>query len=129
MAEQVRLDDFTLDNFRDQLRAMRTMGPVEQLLGMLPGAGALKSLGGAKPDEKQLAQVAAMIDSMTPHERRNHEVIKGSRRKRIARGSGTKVEDVNRLLSSSWAGVQALGGAAGRQNRRRALQMLSSRMS
>ena len=133
MAEQVRLDDFTLDNFRDQLRAMRTMGPVEQLLGMLPGAGALKQLGGAKPDEKQLAQVAAMIDSMTPHERRNHEVIKGSRRKRIARGSGTKVEDVNRLLKQFLQMrkvFKALGGAAGMgKNRRRALQMLSSRMS
>jgi signal recognition particle subunit SRP54 len=133
LAEQIRLDDFTLENFRDQLRAVRKMGPFEQILGMLPGMGNLKQLAQQKPDEKQLSRIEAIIDSMTPRERRNHQVINGSRRKRIARGSGTKVEDVNRLLKQF---VQmrklfrTLGGMAGiKKNRRRALQMLSSRTS
>jgi signal recognition particle subunit SRP54 len=133
LTEQVRLDDFTLENFRDQLRAVRKMGPVDQLLGMLPGMGNLKELAGQKPDEQQLSRVEAIINSMTPGERRNHQTIDGSRRKRIARGSGTKVEEINRLLKQF---VQirkvfkALGGSSGvNKNRRRALQMMSSRLS
>ena len=98
LLEKVRLDDFTLDNFRDLLRAVRKMGPFEQLVGMLPGMGNLKQLAQQKPDETQLSRIEAIIDSMTSQERRNHQVINGSRRKRIAQGSGTQVEDVNRLL-------------------------------
>jgi signal recognition particle subunit SRP54 len=74
------------------------MGPLESILGMIPGLGNLKELAQNKPDEKQLARVEAIISSMTPAERRNDQIINGSRRKRIAAGSGTSVEDVNRLL-------------------------------
>jgi signal recognition particle subunit SRP54 len=133
LVERLRLDDFTLENFRDQLRAVRKMGPVEQLVGMLPGMGDLRQLAGQKPDEKQLSRVEAIIDSMTGVERRNHQVINGSRRKRIARGSGTSVEDVNRLLKQfvqMRKMFKTLGGVAGMsKTRRRAMQMLSSRMS
>jgi signal recognition particle subunit SRP54 len=133
LTEQMRLDDFTLENFRDQLRAVRKMGPFEQLLGMLPGMGNLKQLAQEKPDEKQLSRIEAIIDSMTPAERRNHQIINGSRRKRIARGSGTKVEDVNRLLKQfiqMRKFLKSMGGMAGLgKNRRRALQMLASRSS
>ena len=131
LTEQMRLDDFTLENFRDQLRAVRKMGPFEQLLGMLPGMGNLKQLAQEKPDEKQLSRVEAIIDSMTLAERRNHQIINGSRRKRIARGSGTKVEDVNRLLKQfvqMRKFLKSMGGMAGLgKNRRRALEMLASR--
>ena len=74
------------------------MGPLESILGMIPGLGGMKDLAKAKPDEKQMARVEAIIGSMTPDERRNEKIINGSRRKRIAKGSGTSVEDVNRLL-------------------------------
>ena len=74
------------------------MGPLEQIIGMLPGMGNIKQLAQQKPDDKQIGRIEAMINSMTPHERRRSEVINGSRRKRIARGSGTTVEEVNRLL-------------------------------
>ena len=74
------------------------MGPLEHILGMLPGMGNMKQLAEHKPDEKQLRRVEAIIGSMTPDERRHADIIDGSRRKRIARGSGTAVEDVNRLL-------------------------------
>ena len=74
------------------------MGPLENILGMLPGMGNLKQLAEHKPDERQLRRVEAIIGSMTAEERRFADIIDGSRRKRIARGSGTAVEDVNRLL-------------------------------
>ena len=74
------------------------MGPLESILGMIPGLGNLKQMAENKPDEKQMARVEAIIGSMTPDERRNDRIINGSRRKRIAMGSGTSVEDVNRLL-------------------------------
>jgi signal recognition particle subunit SRP54 len=95
---KLRSNDFTLDDFRDQLRTLRKMGPLEHIIGMIPGMGNLKQLAEAKPDEKQLSRVEAIINSMTPRERRNHQLINGSRRKRIARGSGTTVEEINRLL-------------------------------
>jgi signal recognition particle subunit SRP54 len=131
LTDEMRLDDFTLENFRDQLRAVRKMGPFEQLLGMLPGMGNLKELAQERPDEKELAHIEAIIDSMTLAERRNHQIINGSRRKRIARGSGTKVEDVNRLLKQFVQMrklLKTMGGMAGLgKNRRRALQVLASR--
>ena len=128
LSEQIRLDDFTLENFRDQLRAVRRMGPFEQLLGLLPGMGNLKQLAEQKPDEKQLSHIEAIIDSMTAEERRNHQIISGQRRRRIARGSGTRVEDVNRLLKQFVQMrklVKTLGGMTGiKKNRRRAMQLL-----
>ena len=98
LEQKLRSNEFTLEDFRDQLRTIRKMGPLESILGMLPGMGNLKQLAAQKPDEGQLNRVEAIINSMTPHERRRHDVINGSRRKRIARGSGTSVEEVNRLL-------------------------------
>jgi signal recognition particle subunit SRP54 len=98
LEEKLRKNQFTLDDFRKQLRTIRKMGPLESILGMLPGLGNLKQLADNKPDEKQLGRVEAIIGSMTPDERRNDKIINGSRRKRIAAGSGTSVEEVNRLL-------------------------------
>jgi signal recognition particle subunit SRP54 len=98
LEQKIRKGGLTLEDFRDQLRTLRKMGPLEQILGMLPGMGNLKQLADQKPDERQLGRVEAIISSMTPEERRYADIIDGSRRKRIARGSGTSVEDVNRLL-------------------------------
>jgi signal recognition particle subunit SRP54 len=100
LERKLRLDEFTLEDFRDQLRTIKKMGPLEQILGMLPGMGNIKELAAnrEKVDDKQLDRIEAMINSMTPHERRNHQLISGSRRKRIAKGSGTSVEEINRLL-------------------------------
>ena len=98
LEEKLRKNAFTLDDFRKQLKTIRKMGPLESIMGMLPGMGNLKQLADAKPDEKQLGRVEAIITSMTADERRNDKIINGSRRKRIAAGSGTSVEEVNRLL-------------------------------
>jgi signal recognition particle subunit SRP54 len=89
---------FTLEDFLDQMRQLRKMGPLTNILGMIPGLGNLKQLAENKPDEKQMGRVEAIISSMTPDERRNEKIINGSRRRRIAAGSGTSVEEVNRLL-------------------------------
>jgi signal recognition particle subunit SRP54 len=98
LEEKLRKNQFTLDDFRTQLKALKRMGPLESVLGMIPGLGSLKQLGENKPDEKQLARIEAIICSMTPSERSNENLIGGSRRRRIALGSGTTVADVNRLL-------------------------------
>ena len=98
LEQKIRKGGFTLEDFRDQLRMLRKMGPLEKILGMLPGMGSMKELAGQKPDEKQLGRIEAIIGSMTPEERRRADILDGSRRKRVARGSGTTVEDVNRLL-------------------------------
>ncbi len=98
LEEKLRRNEFTLDDFRTQLKTIRRMGPLESVLGMIPGLGGLKQLADNKPDEKQMGRVEAIISSMTPAERRSHTIINGSRRKRIASGSGTSVEEVNRLL-------------------------------
>ena len=98
LEEKLRKNAFTLDDFRKQLKTIRRMGPLESILGMIPGLGDLKQLADNKPDEKQMGRVEAIICSMTPDERRNDRIINGSRRKRIAKGSGTTVEEVNRLL-------------------------------
>ena len=98
LEEKLRKNQFTLDDFRSQLKTIKRMGPLESVLGMIPGMGQIKELAQNKPDEKQLGRVEAIITSMTAEERRNDSIINGSRRKRIAAGSGTSVEDVNRLL-------------------------------
>jgi len=95
---KIRKGGFTLEDFRDQLRMLKRMGPLDKILGMLPGMGGMKELAGQKPDEKQLGRIEAIISSMTPDERKHADILDGSRRKRVARGSGTTVEDVNRLL-------------------------------
>ncbi|MBI4262934.1 MAG: signal recognition particle protein, partial [Acidobacteria bacterium] len=98
LEEKLRKNEFTLDDFRKQLRTIRRMGPLESVLGMIPGLGNLKELAHNKPDEKHMGRIEAIISSMTPQERHHDATINGSRRRRIARGSGTSVEDVNRLL-------------------------------
>ena len=98
LEEKLRKNQFTLEDFRKQLKTIRKMGPLENILGMLPGMGAMKQLSENKPDEKQMSRVEAIVGSMTAAERRDDSLINGSRRKRIAKGSGTSVEDVNRLL-------------------------------
>jgi signal recognition particle subunit SRP54 len=134
LEESTRLDDFTLENFRDQLRTIKKMGPLEQVLGMIPGLGAMKQLKDQREqiDDKQLARVEAIINSMTPAERRNHGLINGHRRKRIARGSGTSVEEINRLLKQfvqMRKMLKMLGGATGggRKGRQRLMQMMKGR--
>ncbi len=98
LAKRMVDQEFTLEDLRDQLRQIRRMGPLSQLLEMLPKAGPFRGLDGANVDERELTRIEAIINSMTPIERRRPKVLNGSRRKRIAQGSGTRVQDVNRLL-------------------------------
>jgi signal recognition particle subunit SRP54 len=135
LEEKIRANEFTLGDFRDQLRTIRKMGPLEQIMGMLPGMSNIKALAENKPDEKQMSRIEAIIGSMTPDERHKQHIINGSRRKRIARGSGTSVEEVNRLLKQfvqmqkmlkSLGGMAGLSGG-GKKARRRAMEMLRSR--
>ncbi|NLN87931.1 MAG: signal recognition particle protein [Syntrophomonadaceae bacterium] len=98
MEKKIRQQEFSLDDFLQQMQQVRSMGPLEDLLGMIPGMGKqMRSMKG-EIDEKELAHVEAIIKSMTFEERRNPQILNGSRKKRVARGSGTKVQDVNRLL-------------------------------
>jgi signal recognition particle subunit SRP54 len=97
LARKLRRAEFTLEDYRDQMRQLRKMGPLDQVLSMLPGVGSLKGVD-VDRGERELGRTIAIIDSMTPLERRDPGVVNGSRRKRIARGSGSSVEDVNRLL-------------------------------
>src|SRR5947209_12949943 len=137
LEEKIRANEFTLEDFRDQLKTIKKMGPLEQIMGMLPGMGNLKALTANKPDDKQIMRIEAIINSMTPDERRKQHIINGSRRKRIAKGSGTSVEEVNRLLKQfvqmqkmlkSLGGLTGMTGG-GKHARRRAMQMLRSRSS
>jgi signal recognition particle subunit SRP54 len=136
LEEKIRSNEFTLEDFRDQLKTIRRMGPLESIIGMLPGMGNIKALAENKPDESQISRVEAIINSMTPDERRRQHIINGSRRKRIAKGSGTSVEEVNRLLKQfvqmqkmlkSLGGMAGLAGGGGKKSRRRAMQMLRNR--
>jgi signal recognition particle subunit SRP54 len=98
MERKLRKADFSLDDFLSQMKQVRRMGPLTNLLGMLPGMAGAKELRGLKIDERELDRIEAIILSMTPEERRRPELIKGSRRLRIARGSGTNVQAVNQLV-------------------------------
>jgi len=100
LERKLRKSQFTLEDFRDQMAQVRKMGPLEDLLGMIPGMGKMKALKGVKVDERELVKIEAMINSMTPEERRNHAIINGSRRRRIAKGSGATVQDLNRMLKN-----------------------------
>jgi signal recognition particle subunit SRP54 len=91
-------DEFTLADFRNQLRQISKLGPLESLLGMMPKVGMMKELQNVKVDPKEITRVVAIIDSMTAKERSNHLIINGTRRRRIAKGSGTSVQEVNQLL-------------------------------
>ncbi len=134
LEEKIRKNAFTLEDFRDQLRTIKKMGPIEQILGMLPGMGNLKEMTAARGqvDDKQLARVEAIINSMTLKERRNHQLINGQRRKRIARGSGTSVEDVNKLLKQfvqMQKMLKQLGGMAGLGKKKGGLGAMKSLMN
>jgi signal recognition particle subunit SRP54 len=98
LERKIRKQQFGLDDFLDQMKQIRRMGPIGNLLGMLPGFGQLKQLKGVKLDERELDRVEAIVTSMTTAERRNPRIIDGSRRKRIAAGSGTSVQAVNQLV-------------------------------
>jgi signal recognition particle subunit SRP54 len=100
LEKKLKKREFDLEDFQKQLRQIKKLGSLEQILGMLPGMGQLKQLKKLKPDEKELVKIEAIINSMTNEERRNYKIINGSRRKRISRGSGTKIQDVNRLLKN-----------------------------
>ncbi|MBM6618473.1 signal recognition particle protein [Bacillus suaedaesalsae] len=98
LEQKMRTMSFTLDDFLDQLAQVRSMGPLDELLGMMPGANKIKGLKDMKVDEKQISHVEAIIKSMTKKEKVQPEIINASRKKRIAKGSGTSVQEVNRLL-------------------------------
>ncbi|MBI3932868.1 MAG: signal recognition particle protein [Acidobacteria bacterium] len=125
MVRRLRRSEFTLEDFREQMRQLRKMGPLDQILGMLPGMGSLKGVD-TEAGEREMKRSAAIIDSMTPLERREPSVINGSRRKRIAQGSGTTVEDVNRLLkqfAQTRKLMKNMGGGGGRAMKRLAARL------
>ncbi|HKL48016.1 MAG TPA: signal recognition particle protein [Desulfuromonadales bacterium] len=99
MEKRMKKGGFSLEDFRDQLQMLKKMGSVDSLLKMVPGAGkAMKQMKNMQPPEKEMSKIEAIINSMTIKERHNHKILNGSRRLRIARGSGTSVQDVNQLL-------------------------------
>jgi signal recognition particle subunit SRP54 len=98
--KKLRKNQFSLEDFRNQLRQVRKMGSLTDLMGMIPGMGKIKQLKNMEVDESEFGRIEAIINSMTPQERRQYGIINGSRRKRIAKGSGTTVQDVNRLLKN-----------------------------
>lgn len=101
LAKKLRKEGFTLEDFLDQIQQIKKMGSLEQIIGMIPGMNKMKQLQNMdKPDEKELVRVEAVINSMTLKERRNHAILNASRRQRIANGSGTSVQDVNKVVKS-----------------------------
>ncbi|MDF1593195.1 MAG: signal recognition particle protein [Desulfobacterales bacterium] len=98
--QKLRKNQFTLEDFRDQMVQIRKMGSLTDLIKMIPGMGQVKQLKNLQVDEKEFVRIEAIINSMTPAERRQHTMINGSRRKRIALGSGTAVQDINKLLKN-----------------------------
>jgi signal recognition particle subunit SRP54 len=101
LEKKLKEDSFSFEDLRDQIKQIRKMGPLENILGMIPGLG--KQLKGVNIDEKEFVKVEAIINSMTPKERNNNVVLSGSRKRRIAKGSGTTVSDVNRLIKQYMA--------------------------
>jgi signal recognition particle subunit SRP54 len=100
LEKKLRKNAFTLEDFRDQMVQIRKMGSMSELIKMIPGMSKMKQLKNMEVDDKELVKIEAIINSMTPQERRQHTLIKGSRRKRIAKGSGTSVQDINKLLKN-----------------------------
>ncbi len=116
MAEKMKTNSFTLDDFLDQMEQMSSMGSMEDILKMIPGMDAGK-MKGAQIDEKQMARTKAIIQSMTRQERTNPELLNASRRKRIARGSGTSIQEVNRLMNQFNASRQMMKQMSGRMKK------------
>lgn len=100
LENKIRKNEFSLEDFRNQLTQIRKMGSLKDMLGMIPGLNKIKALKDAEIDDRELIKITAIIDSMTPKERFNYLIIDGRRRKRIAMGSGTSVQDVNRVLKN-----------------------------
>ena len=100
LEKKLRKSQFTLEDFRDQMVQVRKMGSIGDIMKMIPGMGKIKQMKNLDVDENEFVKIEAIINSMTPRERQQHSIINGSRRKRIARGSGTRVQDVNRLLKN-----------------------------
>ena len=119
-------DTFTLENFREQLSQVNRLGSFDQILGMLPGGQKLKEAMEGQMPEREMKRVAAVIDSMTPRERRDHTIINGSRKKRIARGSGTSVPEVNRLIKQFLGARKMAKAMTGAGGRRQLAQLLRS---
>lgn len=117
---------FTLEDFRTQLGQMNRMGSLEQILGMLPGGQKLKQAIEGDKSEREIGRVIAVIDSMTPRERRDHTIINGSRKKRIARGSGTTVQEVNRLIKQFLSAKKLAKAMTGAGGRRQLAQLMRS---
>jgi signal recognition particle subunit SRP54 len=118
---KLRKEAFGLDDFLEQLQQIKTIGPIDQLLDMIPGAG--KGLKGVQPDERTLIHTEAIVRSMTLEERRKPHILNGSRRRRVARGSGRSVQDVNRLLKQ-FQQMQKMMKSLGRLKTGRGLQSL-----
>jgi signal recognition particle subunit SRP54 len=100
LERKLRKSQFTLEDFRDQLTQVRKMGSLSDILKMIPGMGKIKHLKNLEIDDREFVRIEAIINSMTAQERRQHGIINGSRRRRIAAGSGTRVQDVNNLLKN-----------------------------
>ena len=100
LEKKLRKNEFTLDDFRDQMVQIRKMGSLKDLLSMIPGFSKNKQFKNLEVDEKEFVRIEAIINSMTPLERRQHTIINGNRRKRIAKGSGTSIQDINKLLKN-----------------------------
>ncbi len=115
LERKIRREEFTFEDFLDQMAQLRRMGPLQSILGMLPGLGG-QQLSELQVDERQLDRIQAIITSMTPEERRNPELLDGSRRRRIARGSGTSVQAVNQLVKQFAADAQAHAPAVVRKD-------------
>jgi signal recognition particle subunit SRP54 len=98
MERKLRQNEFTLDDFLDQLQQMKSMGPISQIMDMMPGMGKIKGLQGLELSDKDIKRTEAIVLSMTKEERRKPDIMNGSRRKRVALGSGTSVQAVNKLL-------------------------------
>ena len=114
LAERLVNQQFTLEDLRDQLRQIRRLGPLSQLMDLMPKIGPLRDMGNVKVDDKELKRIEAIINSMTPLERTKPQVLNGKRKVRIARGSGTQVQDINRLLKQYQMMQKLMKGTQGK---------------
>jgi signal recognition particle subunit SRP54 len=118
LAKRIVSKDFTLEDLRDQLRQIRRLGPLSQILELMPKIGPLKGLDATAVDDHQFKRIEAMINSMTPLERRKPALLNAKRKKRVAKGSGTRVQDINRLLKQYKMMRKMMKGAQGKWLRR-----------
>jgi signal recognition particle subunit SRP54 len=128
MVRKLRRSEFTLEDYRDQLRQMRRLGKLEEVMAMIPGVGGMLKGANLEEGEREMKRAGAIIDSMTALERRDPSVISGSRRKRIALGSGTRVEDVNRLLRNFVQTRKAMKQMLGAGGGMKAMKRFAARM-